>query len=102
MQSDYADKNRYSFDESRNLPCVRECRVFTSFCGYNIVIGNYRVDFSTPFPILFLQFSTFRRILPEGKRVTGFSVAFGSLQHGYQRLTTICASLCFFKLCSLL
>ena len=55
---------------------------------------------------------------PEGKRVTGFSVAFGSLQHGYQRLTmicaslsllrygchrltTICASLRSFKLCSL-
>ena len=30
---------------------------------------------------------------PEGKRVTGFSVAYGSLQHGYQRLTMICASL---------
>ena len=30
---------------------------------------------------------------PEGKRVTGFSVAYVSLQHGYQRLTMICASL---------
>ena len=30
---------------------------------------------------------------PMGKRVTGFSVAFGPLQHGYQRLTTICTSL---------
>ena len=39
---------------------------------------------------------------PEGKRVTGFSVACGSLQHGYQRLTTICALLRSFKLCSLL
>ena len=31
MLSDYADKNRYSFDESRNLSCVREYRVFQFF-----------------------------------------------------------------------
>ena len=55
-------------------------------------------------PTVFCYYSSrFAATLPPvGKRVTGFSVVCGSLQHGYQRLTTICASLRSSKLCSLL
>ena len=67
-----------------SLTCCRNCKnVRVIFLG----------DLSTLSHILFLRLLLFRRLPPEGNRVTGFSVACGSLQHGYQRLTTICASL---------
>ena len=94
MLHDAIVKNRYSFEEPRNLSCGREYRSFLStFRSCNTVTGIYQGDFSTLSHIRFLWLLSSRRLPPEGKRVTGFSVAFGSLQHGYQRLTMICASL---------
>ena len=58
---------------------------------YNIVIGNYRVDLSTLFPILFLQFSTFRRILP-------FKMTLGRLIH--QCPDTSTESVALYELCA--
>ena len=65
MPFDSNVKNRYSFDESRNLSCVRDYRAFPpGFTSCNTAIVIYPGDFSTPSHIRFLCSSTIRRLPP--------------------------------------
>ncbi|XOQ30991.1 MAG: hypothetical protein ACFWUL_00300 [Dialister sp.] len=64
MIDDSAIKNRYSFEESRNLSCFLECRACSHCRCCKTVRDLYPRDLSTLSHFRFLYFTPFRRLPP--------------------------------------
>ena len=64
MPGDSTAKNRYSFEEWRNLSCVREYQAFSGNRGCKLTVNIFQGDFSTLSHKLFLRISSFHRLPP--------------------------------------